>query len=51
MLCEDLGEEALAWIEATNADLIRAPHKPARSVNRLDEELLDGDVVVLDEDD
>ncbi len=29
ILREDLGEEALAWIESSNADLVRAPHPPS----------------------
>jgi len=52
---EDLGEEALAWVEASNYDLARAPHKPAKQAGASRgaigaDEPLDGEPVVVEED-
>ena len=53
-LAEDLTDECLAWIECSNADLVRAPHPPPRQDEANDENApLDGEAVVVegDEDD
>ena len=53
-LAEDLGEEALAWVESSNADLIRAPHPPkvaatdAEGGGKAEEDPLDGELVVVE---
>lgn len=52
-LAEDLSEEALAWVESSNDDLIRAPHPPV--VKQVEgapaaEEPLDGELVVVEDD-
>ena len=52
-LAEDLSDESLAWIECSNADLIRAPHPPpstaASDTNSCaDDPPLDGEPVVVD---
>ena len=56
-LSEDLTDEALAWVESSGPDLIRAPHPPpgrlppVHSTDSIDGgEPLDGGPVVLDED-
>ena len=50
-LAEDLTDESLAWIECSNADLIRAPHPPpSKPSDGSAEEPLDGDPVVVEGD-
>jgi len=57
-LTEELGEEALAWIEANNYDLARAPHKPSEPAaasaqaagGSENDEPLDGEPVVVEDD-
>ena len=53
-LQEDLSEEALAWVESSNADLIRAPHPPPKPPSAAPvpgEEPLDGGPVLVEDDD
>jgi len=55
VLSEDLGEEALAWVSATNEDLGRAPHEPAAAAAAAvpangQDELLDGEPVLVEDD-
>ena len=50
-LSEDLTDEALAWVECSMGDLIRAPHppsSPAQGSRATEEEPLDGDPVVVE---
>ena len=53
-LAEDLTDECLAWIECSDADLIRAPHPPAKPASAQaggeTDEPLDGDTVVVEGD-
>jgi len=52
-LAEDLDEECLAWIECSNADLVRAPHPPPSKGGEGsggEEEPLDGGPVVISDD-
>lgn len=52
VLSQDLGEEALAWVEASNFDLGRAPFRRRHSSSSLeDEEPLDGEAVLVEESD
>ena len=48
-LSEDLTDECLAWVECSNADLVRAPHPPPAKPAGEDE-ALDGDPVVVEGD-
>ena len=53
-LAEDLTDECLAWIECSNADLVRAPHPPPReeaeAAGGVSDEPLDGEPVVVEDD-
>ena len=51
-LSEDLGDEPLAWLECSNADLVRAPHPPPTAPGGgEDDDALDDETVVVEQDD